>query len=125
MDASDTSIVDEAGSLVKQRFYDFILESQSAEESENTTHQQRLMIDYKAQISSMIQNDKTTLFVSYLHLSDFDYELMEGFMLSLIVSFSCQLPLQTFLPLAFNSSIYQPLAFIKDSPQYYSNLFFL
>ncbi len=82
MDANDTSIVDEAGNLVKQRFYDFIIESQSAEESENTTHQQRLMIDYKAQISSMIQNDKTTLFVSYHHLSDFDYELMEGFSLS-------------------------------------------
>ena len=87
MDANDTSIVDEAGSIVKQRFYDFILESQSAEESENTTHQQRLMIDYKAQISSMIQNDKTTLFVSYQHLSDFDYELMEGFSSSLIVGF--------------------------------------
>ena len=87
MDANDTSIVDEAGSIVKQRFYDFILESQSAEESENTTHQQRLMIDYKAQINSMIQNDKTTLFVSYQHLSDFDYELMEGFSSSLIVCF--------------------------------------
>ena len=78
MDANDTSNGDEAGSIVKQRFYDFITESQCAEESENTTHQQRLMVDYKAQISSMIQNDKTTLFVSYQHLSDFDYELMEG-----------------------------------------------
>ena len=78
MDANDTSNGDEAGSIVKQRFYDFITESQCAEESENTTHQQRLMVDYKAQISSMIQNDKTTLFVSYQQLSDFDYELMEG-----------------------------------------------
>ena len=77
MEASEGG-VDEAGQLVKNKFYDFILESTSAEENETTTLQQRLMIDYKAQISSMIQNDKTTLFVSYQHLKEFDYELMEG-----------------------------------------------
>ena len=78
MEARGDGGKDEAGQIVKNKFYDFILESPSAEENDTTTLQQRLMIDYRAQISSMIQNDKTTLFVSYQHLKEFDYELMEG-----------------------------------------------
>lgn len=72
------AVHDEAGAIVKQRFYDFIMQGQPCEENENNTLQQRLLVDYRAQISSMIQNDKTTLFVNFHHLGDFDHELMEG-----------------------------------------------
>jgi len=71
-------VVDEAGKTVKERFYDFIVNSQSTDESESTNSQQKLMLDYRAQINSMIQNDKTTLFVSFQHLGEYDMELMEA-----------------------------------------------
>ena len=72
-------IEDEAGNIVKGRFFDFIMESKSFEdEPENLTLQQKLTVDYKAQISTIIQNDKTTLFVNLQHLGEFDHELMEA-----------------------------------------------
>ena len=78
MEASDAN-TDEAGNIVKQKFYDFIKESPSAEENDSMlSQQQRIMVDYRAQISHMIQNDKTTLFVNFQSLADFDPELMEG-----------------------------------------------
>ena len=78
MEAHGDMVIDEIGNEVKKRFSNFIMESQEAEENENTTLAQRLLLDYRAQILNMIQNDKTTLFVDFQHVSEFDHELMEG-----------------------------------------------
>ena len=73
--------MDESGDIVKQKFFDFItgFTADAVEvDAENTTTQIRLMSDYRGQISHIIQNDKSTLFVNYQHVLDFDFELAEA-----------------------------------------------
>ena len=42
------------------------------------TTQQRHTFDYIAQIASMLQNNRTTLFINFQHIVDHDIELAEG-----------------------------------------------
>jgi DNA replication licensing factor MCM6 len=87
---------DEAGEIVKNKFYEFLtqFEIDSVEQEANNlianvssqgmasnnaaSQHQRLMTDYQAQISHMIQTDKTTLFVNFDHIKTFDYILSEA-----------------------------------------------
>jgi len=91
-------ISDEAGRIVQDRFQSFLQDfkvkiiptagSENADgmmndgeehdaEAELTT-QQKHTFDYIAQIASMIQNNKTTLFVDFQHVVENDIELAEA-----------------------------------------------
>jgi len=95
---ADQIIVDEAGRIVQDRFQTFLQDfhlrvipsapaadnasgsndgEQHDAESELTT-QQKHTFDYIAQIASMIQNNKTTLFVDFQHVVEADIELAEA-----------------------------------------------
>jgi DNA replication licensing factor MCM6 len=98
MESGDASsvITDEAGKIVQERFMTFlqaftlqIAPSANANNANNVdeydqntenelTTQQRHTFDYIAQIASMIQNNKTTLFVNFMHVQDSDIELAEA-----------------------------------------------
>lgn len=75
-------IADGAGTIVQTRFQEFLqsyhgnsmLEEQSFD---NMPTQQRLLLDYMAQIDTMIQNNKSTLFVDFQHIMQSDHELAE------------------------------------------------
>ena len=97
MSGANNNNMDEGGNLVKERFTIFLHQfkpkvlmkmqeklselaemdnldySQShANIEDELTSSQRLTYDYLAQISSMIQNNNTTLFVNFQHVSDYD-----------------------------------------------------
>ena len=76
-------IEDEAGSIVKARFQDF-LENYRGEntgpnqnQNEDST-QQRLLFDYMAQIESMIRDNKSTIYVDFQHVKERDWELADA-----------------------------------------------
>ena len=72
-------VVDESGEIVKAKFSQFISEYEDKDlDTENSTTHQRLMSDYKSQISYIIQNDKSTLFVNFQHVKEYDFELAEA-----------------------------------------------
>lgn len=98
MSGANSNNMDEGGNLVKERFTIFLHQfkpkvlikmqeklSELADTSapldysqaqanieDELTSSQRLTYDYLAQISNMIQNNTTTLFVNFQHISDYD-----------------------------------------------------
>jgi hypothetical protein len=68
---------DSGGSIVKARFQEFLQTYQGQVEDHLVDHisaQQRLLSDYVAQASSMIQNNKSTLYVNFQQCRTVKYE---------------------------------------------------
>jgi DNA replication licensing factor MCM6 len=79
MDSLRTPVSDASGDVVKSRFIEFLQKySANCSEVDNLTNQQKLMIDYMTQILTMIQNNKSTVYVDYTHILDTDNELAEA-----------------------------------------------
>jgi len=74
----NNQVVDSSGEEVKSRFYEFLRGYRSDNDFEDMATQRRLMIDYQAQIDWMIKNDKTTVFVNFLHMREYDPELSDA-----------------------------------------------
>lgn len=71
---------DESGEAVKGRFYSFLVSFVSEEDeaiSQAAPHQ-RLRNTYEDQILAMIRNDKTTVYVNFADMNQFDRELAEA-----------------------------------------------
>ena len=96
-----TIVEDDAGKIVRERFKAFLQDFDikfpaaavapnplnsgagadnegEAENAGDLTTQQRHTFDYIGQIASMIQNNKTTLFVNFQHCVELDIELAEA-----------------------------------------------
>lgn len=64
-----TPVADPAGELVKVSFSRFLQTFKlSDDDNENLTFQQKLISDYNLQITQLIHNHKTTLYVDYQHV---------------------------------------------------------
>jgi hypothetical protein len=60
-------VADASGSIVKTRFLTF-LQTFREDVDEGGTTQQKLMVDYMLQISGMMQNNKSTVYVNFAHV---------------------------------------------------------
>ena len=62
-------VADASGEIVKTRFLEFL---QTFREDENelvgSSTQQRLTVDYMSQIASMMQHNKSTVYVNFQHI---------------------------------------------------------
>jgi DNA replication licensing factor MCM6 len=81
MQAQDQQFTDASGTTVTERFFQFLDEFQAETldgEKTNASQSQSLLSNYKDQITNMIKNDKTTVYINFEHLTDFDSELSEA-----------------------------------------------
>eukprot|EP01035_Chromulina_nebulosa_P005498 gene5498-7467_t len=76
---------DDSGILVQARFKEFlecfkgdIKKNDLGDVDEGLMSQQKILSDYKAQIISMIQNNKSTVYVNFAHIQEMDQELAEA-----------------------------------------------
>ena len=83
MQAQDQQFTDTSGITVTERFFTFlhdfqILENSNEADPPGVTQTQQLLSNYNEQIINMIKNDKTTVYINFEHLMDFDSELGEA-----------------------------------------------
>jgi DNA replication licensing factor MCM6 len=71
-------VADEAGETVKTRFIEFLETFREEVNDVTATTQHRLLSDYMAQIATMMQNNKTTVYVNFQHVLNADLELAEA-----------------------------------------------
>lgn len=87
MDKLRVLLPDDSGDLVKARFINFLqtYSTNSGQETdaniEYLSTQQRIVSDYILQISTFVQNNKSTLYVNFQHISQVDHELAEAIQL--------------------------------------------
>jgi hypothetical protein len=60
-------VADASGSIVKTRFLIF-LQTFRDDVDEGGTTQQKILVDYMSQISGMMQNNKSTVYVNFAHV---------------------------------------------------------
>ena len=70
-------VADASGDIVKTRFLDF-LQTYREDVDEGATNQQRLAVDYMLQMATMMQNNKSTVYVNFRHVLNADHELAEA-----------------------------------------------
>jgi DNA replicative helicase MCM subunit Mcm2 (Cdc46/Mcm family) len=70
-------VPDASGDIVKNRFMEFLRTFREHEDM-NATTQQRLMTDYMSQMATMMQNNKSTIYVNFQHIMQVDHELAEA-----------------------------------------------
>ena len=70
-------VADASGEIVKTRFLEF-LQTYREDVDEGATNQQRLAVDYMLQMATMMQNNKSTVYVNFRHVLDADHELAEA-----------------------------------------------
>lgn len=95
MQAQDQQFTDTSGVTVTERFFTFLHEYHLFEQANGigagtagdihssmaapgTTQAQKLLSNYNEQIINMIKNDKTTVYINFEHLMDYDSELAEA-----------------------------------------------
>lgn len=84
MQAQDQQFADTSGITVTERFFTFLREFQvigtnnAADTGVSQTATQSLLTNYNDQISNMIKNDTSTVYINFEHLMDFDAELAEA-----------------------------------------------
>ena len=72
-------VPDASGDIVKNRFMEFLRTfREDVEDPMNATTQQRLMTDYISQMATMMQNNKSTIYVNFQHIMQVDHELAEA-----------------------------------------------
>lgn len=77
-------LIDSSGEIVKERFFNFLKGYHELHPNTSTStsgsiglalfsilspHSCRLLVNYPEQITNMIKNDKSTVFVDYLHIN--------------------------------------------------------
>lgn len=72
---------DAAGEAVKVRFYNFLTSFVTEDDIDTLASQGRIRTLYEEQIVAMIRNDRTTVYVDFAHINDFDRELAEAIQL--------------------------------------------
>ena len=81
---TSATVADEAGDIVEQRFSGFLNEyiDPTLIDNQDSTNQSMInRLNYSEQIRTMLNLNKTTLYVNFEHINDYDNELAEAIQL--------------------------------------------
>ena len=71
-------VLDASGDIVKSRFMDFLQTYREEVDGDNVNAVQKLAVDYMLQMATMMQNNKSTVYVNFKHVLEADHELAEA-----------------------------------------------